>query len=874
MLNGKKMILSLLALLMLIGSAMLALGIVGFDVHSTYAQQPYVVTSQDFYIPSGREPWGTALDSKGKVWLAIPGCDPAPTCSASTPAGKLAEFNPATSSWTATYQLPSGYAQPLFLAFDAQGRLWFPMPMDNSIGMLNPSNNTFQRWAVPTANAGPWDVAVDHNGMVWFTEFYSNQIGRFNPVTQTFKEVSTPASNSQPYGIVIDASNNVWFTENNSSLALIGEYTSGGTLNEYKIRNSLPRGLTPHLITVDLNGNIWWSEGWVGMIGELKVSLALPGTNHGVTEYAYQKVCSTCGEHTSGISVDRNGLIWFDDSEQGIFGSFSDSGSGSFTTYNTPAANGHPSDGLNVDGQNRIWFNEKFANKLAEAIQSGVPTPTPTPTLGTTPIPTVSPPPSPTPSPVSGPVSKVWYFAEGRAGAGFKEFLTLGNPTGTPCQVTITYLTQPDRGSGGSKTVSVSVPASKRVTEWVDGDLGTSVSGPGISDAATVSVDSTASPTCAGIVAERPMYFNALGTNSGSDVLGATHTATTFNFADMAVGSQPAGGSVSSFLPILNPGTISALVTATYFANGQQVGIQSLSVAPNSRGTIFPAQASPSLPSRVSVVLSSSVPVVSERPTYFSGINAGNAGLVSGGADVIGVPQLASDWLFAEGYTGGHFQETFAIANLDPARTAATVTITLEYNDGTSHAFPLTVNPLSQVIWNVNSLGLGATSQSVSAEITSSGAKIAVEREMYFGYGHVGDGRTTLASGGTDVLGQVGPASVSAYSFAEGYTNLGYDEWLTIQNPTPNTETISVTAANAVGTVYNFLQQVVGHSRYTVDMAAIVIGHMYHATDGYNGYEISLAVQSSNGPFVVERPMYWNASGTQGGSDVIGYAGG
>ena len=145
---------------------------------------------------------------------------------------------------------------------------------------------------------------------------------------------------------------------------------------------------------------------------------------------------------------------------------------------------------------------------------------------------------------------------------------------------------------------------------------------------------------------------------------------------------------------------------------------------------------------------------------------------------------------------------------------------------------------------------------------------------MYFGYSHVGDGRTTLATGGTDVLGQVGPAGVSAYSFAEGYTNLGYDEWLTIQNPTPNTETISVTAANAVGTVYTFLQQVVGHSRYTVDMTAIVIGHMYHATDGYNGYEISLAVQSSNGPFVVERPMYWNASGTQGGSDVIGYAGG
>ena len=80
--------------------------------------------------------------------------------------------------------------------------------------------------------------------------------------------------------------------------------------------------------------------------------------------------------------------------------------------------------------------------------------------------------------------------------------------------------------------------------------------------------------------------------------------------------------------------------------------------------------------------------------------------------------------------------------------------------------------------------------------------------------------------------------------------------------------------ANAVGTVYTFAVQVVGHSRYTVDMVAIVQQHLFHPNDGYNGYEISLALQSSSGPFVVERPMYWNASGTQGGSDVIGYVGG
>ena len=470
--------------------------------------------------------------------------------------------------------------------------------------------------------------------------------------------------------------------------------------------------------------------------------------------------------------------------------------------------------------------------------------------------------------PVSGPVSKLWYFAEGRAGGGFKEFLTLGNPTSADCQVTITYLTQPDGHANGTKIVSVKVPAATRVTEWVDGDLGTSPNGPGISDAATVSVNSSATPACSGIVAERPMYFNAQGTNSGSDVLGVTHTSSSFYFADLATGSQPGGGSVASFLPILNPGNTKAQVTATYFAHGKQVGSQHLSVAANSRGTIFPSQAH--LPPRVSVVLTSSQPVVSERPVYFRGINAGNAGTVTGGADVIGVQSLSSDWLFAEGYTGGRFQQSFVLANFDPAKTAS-VSITLEYSTGSTHVFPLSVAPLSQAVWDVNAHAPG---QSLSAEITSTGATIAVEREMYFGYNHVGDGRSTLSMGGTDVLGQVGPAAQSDYSFAEGYTNLGYDEWLTIQNPTGSTELITVTVANGVGRVYSFAVPVGGHSRYTVDMVAMVAGSLYDASDGFKGYEISLAVRSSSGPFVVERPMYWNASGTQGGSDVIGYSGG
>ncbi len=336
---------------------------------SALAASPFKATT--YSTPQGTDPWGTAIDKKGNVWLAVPGCDPTPACPSGTPPGKIETIQPSTGKWIQTHTLPVGYAQPFFLAFDKQGRLWFPLPMGNAIGMFNPANNSFAQWTVPTANAGPWDLAIDAQGNIWFTEHFVNQIGRFNPITHTFMEIATPASDSQPYGITLDASGNVWFTENNPSVALIAEYTMQGQLNEYKVRNSYDSNLTPHLITVDPSGNIWWSEGFVGMIGELHSAQAVPGTTDGVTEYAYPRLCSTCGMHTSGIGVDKaNRSIWFDDSLQNSYGFFPYGGAGKFTMQKAPgySSNPHPHDGLMVDSQGRIWFDEEFTNKLVKVI--------------------------------------------------------------------------------------------------------------------------------------------------------------------------------------------------------------------------------------------------------------------------------------------------------------------------------------------------------------------------------------------------------------------------------------------------------------------------------------------------------------------------
>ena len=362
----KKVWLSLVAIGTLVASMVFAFSSLGISL--THAKSA-ITSATDYTVPaSGQDPWGTTSDSNGHLWIAIPGCDPSPDCASNTPPGRIAEFDPTSKSWMANYQFPSGYGQPLFLAFKG-ANLWFAMPVTNAIGVFNINKHTYQKYTVPTANSGPWDVAVDTLGNIWFTEHFGNKIGSFNIKTHAFKEISTPATNSQPYGITVDKHNNVWFTENNDAVALIAEYTTAGKLKEYKIRNgsTAGSGLTPHLITLDPNGNVWWSEGFVAKIGELKVALASPGTNKGVTEYSYATPNSG-GTHTSGISVSSNGTVWFDDSLQNTYGSFSDTGTGTASVYNIPTQNGHPHDGMHVDAQNHVWFDEEFANKLALVI--------------------------------------------------------------------------------------------------------------------------------------------------------------------------------------------------------------------------------------------------------------------------------------------------------------------------------------------------------------------------------------------------------------------------------------------------------------------------------------------------------------------------
>jgi streptogramin lyase len=806
--------------------------------------------------PTSGQPWGVALDGSNHLWVAQPNCDSSPVCTNPPGTGKIAEYDATTLNKLNEFTpLSPNIYSPIFLAIDSGGNIWFTDPSHGAIGKLVPGTNTWTEFSISSQFSGavPYDLVLDQHGHLWFTDYANGAIGEFDPTNNTIiGEARVPTSGAILYGIAIAPDGKIWFAENNNFN--IGSFTppASGTLSTANITEYTVQTDQQHLITVDKNGNVWFSTGFRGQIGELP-----SGSSTAKTFCVSQKFINS--PHISGISVDNNtGFVWFDDSINTRVGYLDPTqynndcatpNSVAGVTDTTYTAGDHPHDGLLVDGTGNVFFTLQFGSQV-----------------GRIPAGTIS------PSTSAGPTAKTWYFAEGRVGGGFSEFLTLSNPDSAhQCLVNIQYLLR----SGSPVTKHVTIPAASRLTESVPGDLGTWVNGRGI-DVATI-VTNDPSSLCQGFVAERPMYFNFFNVKSGNDVIGATHTASSFYFADI-----PSGGSYASFITLLNPpGGQMAHITVTYYAGGSQVKTQSLSINSGTRGTI--SSQAISLPRHTAAVVQSDQPVVAERPSYFRNVSGGIAGSVSGASSVIGSQSVQQQWFVAEGTTGtnsvgGKTQENLVISNVDPSTSvAAQVIISLQYPDGTVQSFPVNIASKSQLIWDVNAHHKSGASNDVSANIVSTlGAGIVVERQMFFKYVHPAYGTKLQATGVTDVTGQAG--TYKSYSFAEGYTTTGYDEWLTLQNPTASQETIYITLNNGYARTFTTSVTVGAHSRYTQDIKSLVRAHLVQSGNGSRAYEVSMTVQTlDNSLFVAERPMYWNTAGTsfatQGGSDVFGYNG-
>ncbi|MBU4175438.1 MAG: PQQ-binding-like beta-propeller repeat protein [Actinobacteria bacterium] len=211
-----------------------------------------------------------------------------------------------------------------------------------------------------------------------------------------------------------------------------------------------------------------------------------------------------------------------------------------------------------------------------------------------------------------------WYFAEGTTRSNFQEYLCLMNPTGLDINATIQYL-----GEWGTvKTDTRLLAANSRTTLNVNTEVG-----PDQDVSMYVTADGP-------IVAERPMYFQYIPAgleyqlwDGGHDTAGAKYAAYRWEFAE---GTTRDG--FQTYLCIANPNNLDVEVTIGYITSREdgtkETITETVTVPKNTRYTIRVNDVVEA-GRDVSTVLTCGVPIVVERPMYFS-----SNGYVGGGTSL------------------------------------------------------------------------------------------------------------------------------------------------------------------------------------------------------------------------------------------------
>ncbi|MHB8894690.1 MAG: DUF5719 family protein [Candidatus Geothermincolia bacterium] len=436
-----------------------------------------------------------------------------------------------------------------------------------------------------------------------------------------------------------------------------------------------------------------------------------------------------------------------------------------------------------------------------------------------------------------------YYFAEGTTRTGYQEWICLENPTGATVNASIEYI----MGDGATSKQDVALPKQSRTTVDVNLFLG-----PGRDVSAHVTGNGY-------FVAERSMYFESGGLNGGEQVMGVSDPSLHAMFAE---GTTREG--FKTWLAIQNPQASDTNVLITYlYADGSVPVQQNVRVGALTRQTID-VNAGAGENKDMSIAVTSTRPVVSERVMYFKYPQAISGSRPSGVHNSTGAAAAQTSWYFAEGATYSNFAEYLCLMNPRGVDTTATIT----YMMGTGSVETVTKALKANSRTTVNVTEDVGPNQDVSA-LVSCPDPIVAERPMYFQYTPIelssgSAGGMGMWKGGHNAVGAVYTAY--KWEFAEGCTRDGFQTFLCIANPNDVQTTADITyyiyKTDGTSEAIKDVSTIAAHSRRTI-LVNQVIG---------NGADVSMTV-ASNVPLVVERPMYFSFSGYTDGGDSLGLPG-
>ncbi len=299
------------------------------------------------------------------------------------------------------------------------------------------------------------------------------------------------------------------------------------------------------------------------------------------------------------------------------------------------------------------------------------------------------------------------------------------------------------------------------------------------------------------------------------------------------------GEGFQEYLCVFNPQEAASHLKVNLLYNQGSSQVSEMDLPPTSRTTLN-INSLAGAGREVSLYLESELPVVAERPMYFTYQRKWKGCTVTSGSTSLG-----QSWYFAEGCTREGFEEWLLLGNPGAEDTTASIYLILEDGSITNVTMNLPAHSRQTLLVN-QAVGQG---RDVGARVEAA-KPICAERVVYFNYHNVWPG-------GHASSGLSQPRKT--YLFAEGYTGAGFEEWLSLYLPgaTSTGTDITLNCLFQGGAEQPFQIHLDPDRRLTLNINQLV----------GPGKDVSMEL-SADEPFLAERPMYFNYNGVCRGGHV------
>ncbi len=292
----------------------------------------------EYEFPENAKPLYPLYDGKNSIWISDPS------------APKIWEFKLDTQEFS-SYSF-NGLAT-MFLTMDSTGKIWFTDSPRNQIGYIDVETKEITTKTIPNldpvmATNKPIFIQADFDDNIWISIVNKNKILKYIPDDDVFKILELPERDSLPFALSIDSDGNIWYTATG-----IGKFgyidPNEGKITQYSKEIPLDG---PEFLLFDKNENVWIAEHTGTAITKFNPVLE-----------TFEKISVPDEEALPfGMTFDRYGNIWFAQHVIDSIGVYDPDNNdlkeipipteGSFIQFMTSDKNG------------KVWFVEQEGNKL------------------------------------------------------------------------------------------------------------------------------------------------------------------------------------------------------------------------------------------------------------------------------------------------------------------------------------------------------------------------------------------------------------------------------------------------------------------------------------------------------------------------------